>query len=453
MDVLLTTTEPLVKRPAIKGKKRSAARISFAGGTSMADDNDDEDAPSVVVSRSKGTPGLSRQGMATNSIRKPGLSSSRIRATASTRQTESQPTYSKEYLDSLKQSTPSAPQPASSDLMDFDDDNEAPTTVDVAAKFGPQATSQAIDVAAKFSGSALTSYESSNTARIPTDAEIQEKKARRARLAHEQQAREGASDSDSEAGGVRLAEPRASDATDSEEDGFRAQRDTITFQASGTTTSQRKRESRLVREDADFMEDDSAYPTRGTIAMNHATSEALRSLEKAQMRALIDAAEGGGGGGQAEDGDGGDSDATSDSEVAACEAYEAAQTRRGMDRALPPPNQIDDGTFVPRILPLPTLTGVMDRLKGQLERLQQEHAADVARLEECARERQSIVEAERGVDTLLADIQRRWTELVQSGEFKGLGDLDGGMRAIAQGSDAQSQNQKQRERGLEMMGE
>ena len=80
-------------------------------------------------------------------------------------QDEDRPTYGEDYIKELRSSTPSTPKPADDTLTDA---KQEIRPVDVAEKFGEI-------------------METSATMAIPSEAEIREKKARRARLANEQE--------------------------------------------------------------------------------------------------------------------------------------------------------------------------------------------------------------------------------------------------------------------------
>ncbi|CAD0093019.1 unnamed protein product, partial [Aureobasidium vineae] len=107
-DSTTTTTSSIVKRPAAKHRKSSALRPSFASD----DDNDDS---STIVTPKRAN--LSRLAIQRNVEKRsdvafrPGLDS-----------TSDRPTYNKNYLDELKQSTPATPKDiASTSTTDNED--------------------------------------------------------------------------------------------------------------------------------------------------------------------------------------------------------------------------------------------------------------------------------------------------------------------------------------------
>ena len=156
LTALLTdsTASSLVKRPVAKHRKSSALRPSFASD----DDNADDSSSLVTPKRAN----LSRLAIQRNAEKRsdvafrPGLDS-----------TAHRPTYNRDYLDELKQSTPATPQHVASTATTDTEDSVSGTAINIQSKFG----------------SDLSRYQPPTA--IPTAAEIQEKKARRARLAKE----------------------------------------------------------------------------------------------------------------------------------------------------------------------------------------------------------------------------------------------------------------------------
>ncbi|KAG9623449.1 hypothetical protein KCV04_g12904, partial [Aureobasidium melanogenum] len=154
-DSTTTTSSSIVKRPVAKHRKSSTLRPSFASD----DDNDDS---STLVTPKRAN--LSRLAIQRNAERR-----SDVAFRPSLDSTLDRPTYNRDYLDELKQSTPATPKDiASTSTTDTED-----------AAFASKA---AIDIKSKF-GADLSRYQPPTA--IPSAAEIQEKKARRARLAKE----------------------------------------------------------------------------------------------------------------------------------------------------------------------------------------------------------------------------------------------------------------------------
>ncbi|KAL8877705.1 MAG: hypothetical protein Q9192_008617, partial [Flavoplaca navasiana] len=221
-------------RSSTKSRKKASSRISFGpGSTSMIED--EEQTPSVFKAKKSN---LSRQAIEKNALRKSAGPSLTAESTP-LRQTDDRPSYSAEYLNELKTSTPSTPR----ELI-------------------PNSTeeSKALDLAAKF-GSDLSVYESSA---IPTDAEIQEKKQRRARLAKEEEYinLHGSESSDDDRNEITLRDP------------------------------DEHPETRLVRDDEDIMEGFDELVDDGRIALSRKGEREQKRKQKSEMEALINEAEG-----------------------------------------------------------------------------------------------------------------------------------------------------------------
>lgn len=143
-------------------KKKSKLRLSFGPGEVNPDAPSDDDADSAVFTPKKSN--LSRTARAKNAERKmlrPALSSENLAFRAGN--AVDRPSYSKDYLAQLKQSTPSTPK------SHLSEDDASKKDLDIASKFGPLTTLGA------------------NKSAIPSATEIKEKKERRARLAKEQE--------------------------------------------------------------------------------------------------------------------------------------------------------------------------------------------------------------------------------------------------------------------------
>lgn len=315
---------------------------------------------------------LSRQAISQNFLRKSLAASDHLPI----RQTEDRPTYNADYLNELKTSTPSTPK----DLRSLSD-TEAPAiqTLDIASKFGRD--------------------HSTRNPTIPTEAEIQEKKLRRARLAKEQKynPRHSSDDSDDERDD---GEPPH----DSDEDEFRNNRNEISL----LPARSKHPETRLARDDEDIMEDFDAFVEDGGITLGRKAEREQKARKKAEMADMIAAAE--------REDSSADSD---DSEGERRAEYEAAQTRKGMDGM-----RLDDGhnewggggngriaKTPPRITPLPSLGACLERLRGRLMELEAGRARKVAELEEVERERREIGEREGEIQRLLRETGGRYERL------------------------------------------
>lgn len=306
--------------------------------------DDDDDAPAVVFTPKKSN--LSRQAVEKNALRKslaPSLSSEHLPF----RQTEERPSYSKNYLDELKTSTPSTPKDLKS-LSDVEDGQ-----------------SKALDLAAKFGSDPELQQDSA----IPTDAEIREKKERRARLAKEEEY-------------INL-----SDDDESNEISLLPQK--------------QKPETRLVRDDEDIAEGFDEFVDDGRVALGKKAEREQKRRQEAQMRELINEAEGSS-----------DED-TDDSEAERKAAYEAAQTRAGMDglRKEDPYARPRRPKTPPKITPLPTLTACLERLQASLASMQYTKMQKIKRMEELQREKADIAVREEEIQRLLKEAGENYEKL------------------------------------------
>ncbi|KAL8918017.1 MAG: hypothetical protein Q9208_007615 [Pyrenodesmia sp. 3 TL-2023] len=335
-----------LSRSSSKTRKKKSSRISFGpGGTSMTEE---EDAATPVFTPRKSN--LSRQAISNNALRK-----SLAPNSTPLRQSEDRPSYSAEHLNELKSSTPSTPKtlhPASTD------------------------ESTAIDLAAKFDTD-LSVYSSSSA--IPTDAEIREKKERRARLAKEEEYINIHGGSDE------------SDDDDRNEIALRSEKEYP--------------ETRLVREDEDIAEGFDDYVDDGRIALDRKAEQEQRRKQKSEMETLINEAEGVGGSSSGE---------TDDSEVERLQAFEGAQTRAGMDGLQKPnsdPDQPQRPRTPPTITPLPTLNGCLEKLRASLAKMQYEKMQRMRQLEEVRKEKLEMAAREVEIQRLLREAGEGYEKL------------------------------------------
>ena len=354
-------------RASSKSRKKASSRISFGlGGTSMTED-EEQDSPSVFRAKKSI---LSRQAIEKNALRK-SLGTQFKSDSTPLGPEEGRPSYSADYLNQLKSSTPSTSQ---------------------AVKSAPGADteeSKAIDLASKF-GSDLSVY---STPAIPSEAEIKGKKARRARLAKEEEF-------------INLNASDDSDGENSNEISLRPR--------------EKHPETRLVRDDEDIAEGFEEYVDDGRIALGRKAEREHKQKQKSEMKAMIEEAEGGGS----------SSNETDDTEVERRQAYEAAQTRAGMDGL-----QYEDGAYnrpqrprtPPKITPLPTLNGCLEKMRGELMRMENERRLRERRLEEVRKEREALVETERNIQRLLREAGENYAKLQAQGggEVKALTMMNG----------------------------
>ena len=288
------------------------------------------------------------------------------------RQSESRPSYSKEHLAELKSSTPSLPQ--DTDLSSTEASNHGP--LDVAAKFGTD----------------LSRYQHQGAnAAIPTEAEIQEKKARRARLAKEQKYKAKDSDADS-------SEEDVSDrGHDSEEDEFRTQRDLVSV-----SNNSKYPETRLTHDDEDVMEDFDAFVDNGRVKLSRKAEKEQKKRQREEMRDLIAEAEGS------------SSDASDDSERQRRNDYDSAQTRKGMEglRVRDSKGPQESGIRTPpKITPLPSLSSCTERLRATLQELEASRKETRRRLADLESKRQEIPAQEEEIQQRLKEAGEQYERL------------------------------------------
>ena len=312
---------------------------------------------------------LSRQAIEKNALRK-SLGSSLPSSHLPIRPTDDRPSYSTDYLNELKSSTPSTPKNLKS-LSDV----EAETT-------------QALDIASKF-GTDLSSYQNTS---IPTDAEIAEKKERRARLAKEQDF---------------LPLDSASNPSEDDDDNDPE----TTFSA---RTHKKEPETRLVRDDEDIAEGFDSFVSDGRISLSKRAEREQKRRHKAEMRDLIAEAEGTSG------------EETDDSEAERRAEYEAAQTRKGMDGLHH--EEEDEAARRPRtppkITPLPSLSACLEKLRARLTQMEYTRGQKVREMEMYAREKADIGVREVEIQKLLAEAGERYEKLRQEAGIGVGGGLD-----------------------------
>lgn len=311
-------------------------------------EDEEQDSPAVFTVKKSN---LSRQAIEKNALRK-SMGTSLASESTPLRHEEDRPSYSTDYLNELKSSTPFTPR-------------ETIPTSNVDTE-----ESKAIDLAAKF-GSDLSVYE---TSAIPTDAEIQEKKARRARLAKEEAYinLDGSDESDDDRNEVALR-PR-----------------------------KEHPETRLVRDDEDIAEGFDEYVDDGRVALGRKAEREQKRKQKSEIEALINEAEGGS-----------SSEETDDSEVERRQAYELAQTRAGMDglQKNEENGQPQRPRTPPKITPLPTLDGCLEMLRASLAKIQYEKMLRVKKLDEVRKEKAELAEREVDIQRLLQEAGDNYAKL------------------------------------------
>ncbi|KAI5296431.1 hypothetical protein KEM52_002699 [Ascosphaera acerosa] len=328
--------KPTVRRSVKTSTSRQVRRLA-AG----ADDGEEEEDTVVVRPKKHGLRALDQSPAATPPPATPALQAER-------------PSYTKETLQSLKDSTPSLPSGHGLGDSHHSTQSLEEHEVDVAAKFG-----EIVKIAPPSS--------------IPTEAEIKEKKERRARLAKEYAAEDfislEADDDDEFRGDLRLVRG-----------GISADKDT-----------------RLVRDDEDFAEGFDEFVDDRQVALGKRAERAQKAKQRSEMQELIEEAE--------ESSDEDDSDAENRA------AYEAAQTRAAMyghQRTVHAPAR---PSTPPKMTPLPRLSDCIVRLQTSLGILQSTNVQLVQRLDELRREKLDIAQREEEIQRLLKEAGEKYAQL------------------------------------------
>lgn len=316
-----------------------------------AEDGEDETAFKPLKSN------LSRLAAERSAERKAGLADS------------GKPSYSKDYLQKLKAATPSTSTRSS------DDDPGTTDEMDVVER-----GARDLDITSKFGLGALT--RSSNSV-IPTDAEIREKKERRARLAKEQ-----------------AAEFVSLDPEDDDDDEFKDRRLTLREQ------EDKYPETRLVRDDEDIAEGFDDFTEDGKVALGRRAERDADRRRRQEMQDLIAQAEG--------------SASDEDSEASEAErnaAYEAAQTRAGTygerSTGAHQRDNEDEPKAPSRIAPVPELGAVIARLAVEMQRMKEAQLAKEMRVEELRREKEELAEREVWIQSQLKETGETYERLRQ----------------------------------------
>ncbi|KAF2719960.1 hypothetical protein K431DRAFT_202257, partial [Polychaeton citri CBS 116435] len=283
------------------------------------------------------------------------------------------PSYSVAELQRLKESTPTTPRDlASADATDVE------AGLSLTAKFGTN----------------LSRYDPSigQSSAIPSETEIAEKKARRARLAQEEKAEEYIS--------LDPDDPDLGDGNVMQDDFGHL----ILKPKDKWGTS----ESRLVAEDEDMLENFDEFTNEsGRVPLGEKARQEAERRRRNEMKLQISAAEG-----AASDGD---DDSADDSERERNAAFEDAQTRHGTyssntTSAIEKERQARPRT-PPNITPLPTLDGVLDRLRNQVAELQSSRMQRLKEMEALQREKIRIGEEEIRIQKALRETAEKFEAL------------------------------------------
>ncbi|KAJ5511045.1 hypothetical protein LT330_006256 [Penicillium expansum] len=360
--------EPVVKRPAaFRPKQKSKLQLSFGPETSM---NDEDQESEVVLPK--------RHGLGRKAIERsgqiPSVSSEKLSARVN--QDQDRPTYSHDYLKELRDSTPSTPKTTT--------DDESSKAVDVAAKFGEIMTIP-------------------GQAHIPSEAEIREKKARRARLAMEH----GAGEDEF----ISLDVNNAANTDD--------------WDAVVRGEKEVEEDTRLVRDDEDFAEGFEEFFTEdGKMALGRKAEREKKRKDREAMRDLIEDAEG------ISDED--------DSDLEEKAAYEAAQVHAAMGHGKSA--GIDRPKTPPKVTSLPRLTSSFERLRTSLASMEGSKTQMISRMEELRKEKADIAIREVEIQAMIKEAGDNYERLKKEAAVVSSAKLDASNGAL------------EKSRGLESIG-
>jgi len=255
------------------------------------------------------------------------------------------PSYSKDALLALQQSTPS------------------PDALQLESKFGPLAT-----------------LGPSISALIPTDAEIREKKERRARLAKEQEF-------------ISLHGDVEAQLQDSDDE---LQPRHVILRPDET---ERYTESRLVHEDEDIAEGFDDYVEDGRIALGKKSHREQQRKRQEEISTLIKEAQAG------------SSDTESNgSEAERQEAYDATQTRAGT-YARKRNHHAQRPSTPPKITPIPSFTTVLSKLHNALDSMRKVKHFKEQRLSDITLDKIQIAEQEAYIQSQLKETGDKYEKL------------------------------------------
>ncbi|ROT39644.1 hypothetical protein SODALDRAFT_349820 [Sodiomyces alkalinus F11] len=390
---------PVVVRPSVGRKKRSSSsRLAFGRNRHSSDgdgDGDGDSASSTVAP--KRTTTLSQQALENNAVKKAPLFTQRLplrRFENDDDDDDGRPRYSKESLAELQNSTPQRPQgePVSLSSLSLSLSSSSQhgqtQTADDEMELDPSELEGAVIVHESELGRVpAPAPTAASKTTILTDAEIQERKQRRARLALEEEQEEEPDDF------ISLEDEYPDDPLASARRRKKQQADN------------NNNNSRLVPEDEDLGEGFDDFVEDGGLSLGKKAEREARDRRRREMAERIQEAEGN----SEEDSD--------DSEAERRAAFEAAQTRSGMDGLAKPrvglaagPGRPDEALLQPpsRITPLPELEGCLDGLRVALQNKEVELREKRARVAELKDERAAILQREGEVQSLLDEAGRKY---------------------------------------------
>ena len=364
----------------------------------------EDDEPSEVFTPQKSS--LSRKAIEKNALRKSAVTTAASNLPIrNTGLDPDRPTYSKSYLEELRNSTPSTPQPATGPEAEGEDFAFAETFPSSLNHTGP---SQDLDVSSKF-GPLTTSVSFQSASLIPSEAEIREKKARRARLAKEQQyiSLHSRSRSNSSAS-VSNSEHSSGSSSESEKHTTNFVSANASPPPTSSRRSHRRPTRRLARDDFEDDEDIAEGPrnAHAGIQLTQKGAREARRVRKAAIGAQIADAEASGA-----------EDSSEDEDVERRREYDAAQTRKGMEGIKRGKDEDEqEGEWIrvpPRITPLPTFEGWFARYSEKLAGMQANLKAKREEMETITKELDKVRARESEIKVLLDDAGRRYAQVAK----------------------------------------
>ncbi|KAI1436899.1 nineteen complex-related protein 2-domain-containing protein [Xylaria sp. CBS 124048] len=381
---------PSITKPGLaKLKKRqSGSRLSFGPSESTADGDDP-----MVLGEEVSTPKKSNLAMsaAENRAYKRGISKNLPLGRLPMRSMEDdddRPRYSKEYLSELQSATPNTPRDLSSLQITSEEDEMS---------LDPSELEGAMIVDTTTASLTAVHSATANTA-ILTEAEIREKKERRARFAKQK----GSRDTDDY---IPLSD---------DDDNHDERRAGDSYISLLSRKSSGKADTRLIAEDEDLGEGFDDFVEDGGLSLGKKAEREARKRHRAEMASLISAAEGAGSDGEA---------ASDDSEAERQAAFEAAQTRAGMDGLAEEREQqrrrlgAREGVVPvpPKITPLPDLSVLVEAFKARMQQKEADLNRMRAHIAELKAEREGVLSREPEVQKLLNAAGERYRAVMMSG--------------------------------------
>lgn len=195
--------------------------------------------------------------------------------------------------------------------------------------------------------------------------------------------------------------------------------------------SKKKDDTRLKAEDENLGEGFDDYVEDGGLSLGKRAEKERKKHDRKQMAELINAAEGH------------SSSESSDEDAERRMAYEAAQTRAGMDGLKKPRKDPAEETLKvpPKITPLPNLSECIQKLQASLKTMETEINGKNARVRQLRTEKMEISKREAEVQALLDETGKKYQEAMGASKVE-----NGAVKSPGPGTDFVG------ERGLESIG-